>query len=518
MPPRNHRLWIPATLCTLAAVIFIAVHLKPELERNIKAWITGGLLILTVTLNFLWFVLLSGFPWRTRLLAAAVVLLGGGILSQFVKVDGSLDGTGQPRLVWKTSRPVPVLPAPTPAVIPAPHRTNLTALIADVPQFFGPARDGVVRDAGLATNWAVNPPRLLWRQPIGGGWSAFAVVGQQAFTQEQRGPGELVTCYDPFTGQLLWAHTNQARFFQWQGGEGPRATPTVHSNHVFAIGGTGILDCLDVTTGHRLWTRDVLAENKLPNLTWGISASPLVYDDTVVVTGAAANGPTVLAYHRQTGQPLWRAGTDKASYASPVLANLAGRRVILSVNAASLTIHDPANGTILVDHPWASEKSPRAAQPVVLDHDRVFLSSGYGVGCLMLQIKALSGGKLAVTELWRGRTMKNQFNSCAGRDGFIYGLDDGFLACIESATGERRWKDGRFGSGQSLLVDDLILVQSEPGSVVLARARPDAYEELGRLAALDGKTWNHPTLAGRLLLVRNDQQAACYELPAAANR
>ncbi len=515
-PPPSHRFWIPGTICTVIFVIFVVVQAQPELERNIKGWITGALLILLVLLNFLWLVLLSRFSWRRRLLVAVVALVGVAVLKGLITVDGTIDGTGRPKLVWKSPRSALALPAPAPWPVAGLSPLEGEKPVADVPQFFGPARDGVVRGARLALNWNTTPPKQLWRQPIGGGWSAFAVVGERAFTQEQRGDGECVTCYDVFTGRLLWAHTNQARFFQWQGGEGPRATPTVVSNRVFAIGGTGVLDCLEADTGRRVWSRNVLGENKLPNLTWGVSASPLVFDESVVVTGGLGNGPTVLAYHRQTGEPLWRAGTDKCSYASPVLATIAGRRVILSVNASSLTIHDSTNGTVLLDHPWSNEKWPKAAQPVVLDGDRVFLSAGYGIGCELLQLKFLSTGKLAVTELWKGRSMKNQFNSSAYRDGFIYGLDDGFLACVDAATGERRWKDGRFGSGQSLLVDDLVLIQSEPGPIVLARARPDAYEELARLPALSSKTWNHPTLAGRLLLVRNDREAACYQLPGAA--
>ena len=524
----NHRLWIPTTICALAVVLFLVSQAQPELERNIKAWIKGSIMILAGLRNALWVIFRSRVPWKTRLL---VVILGGLALAGFsrlVEVDGTIDGTGRPRWVWKNSRaplfgPAPnTSPAPPPSTAAntntntnPPARADLEKLLSDVPQFFGPARDGVIRGANLATDWNATPPKLLWRQPIGGGWSAFAVVGTRAFTQEQRGENELVSCYEIVTGRLLWAHTNQARFFQWQSGEGTRATPTVLAERVFAIGGTGILDCLDAATGRLVWSRNVLTENKLGNLTWGVSASPLVFDESVVVTGGQTAGPTVLAYHRETGAPLWRAGTDKASYSSPILATIAGRRVILSVNAASFTVHDSTNGTVLLDQPWSNDKWPKAAQPVVLDHDRVFLSAGYGIGCQMLQLKFLNDGKLVATELWSGRSMKNQFNSTTHRDGFLYGLDDGFLACVEAATGQRRWKDGRFGSGQSLLVDDLVLIQSEPGPIVLARARPDAYEELARLPALSGKTWTHPTLAGRLLLVRNNHEAACYELPAA---
>ncbi len=510
-PARSHRLWLPASIALLAAVGVAVIRLQPELERNYKGWMTSAVLLLAVLLILLWFLFLSRFAGRLRLISFAVLVLVGFTLSQLLRVDGTADGIGLPKFAWKWTA-ARVLPLATPAVANIPALAPIADL-RDVPQFFGPNRDGIVTGANLARDWNATPPKQLWRQPIGAGWSAFAVVGGRAYTQEQRGEMELVTCYQLPTGRLLWTHANKARFFQWQGGEGPRATPTVDRGQVFAIGGTGILDCLDATTGQRVWSRDVLAENKLENLTWGVSASPLVFDDIVVVTGGMTKGPTVLAYHRATGEPLWQSGSDKASYASPILTTLAGKRVILSNNASSVTAHDPATGALLLDHPWSDGKMPRASQPVVLPGDRVFLSAGYGIGCILLEIKATPDGKLAATQLWKSLRMKTQFNSAAARDGFLYGLDDGLLACVELSSGERKWKDGRYGSGQTLLVDDLLIIQSERGPVSLAAATPEGFQELGRIPALSSKTWNHPTLAGRYLLVRNDQEAVCYELP-----
>jgi outer membrane protein assembly factor BamB len=192
---------------------------------------------------------------------------------------------------------------------------------------------------------------------------------------------------------------------------------------------------------------------------------------------------------------------------------VAGRRLVLSANAGSLTAHDPGTGSVLLNHPWPTDKWPKAAQPVLVEGDRVFMSAGYGMGCVLLQVEAGAGGGLLAKEVWKGRSMKTQFNTATARGGFLYGLDDGLLACVDLGTGERRWKEGRYGSGQTLLIEDLLLIQSEAGAVALAEARPDTFRELGRLPALNRKTWNYPALAGRYLLVRNDQEAACYELP-----
>jgi outer membrane protein assembly factor BamB len=524
--PKGHRLSIPATVAGLFTLIILAVQLQPELERNRRAYITFGLVALAALLILLWFLFLSRIRWSTRLTTLAVLAVAIFGLTKAVRVDGTTNGIGVPSFAWRWTpvhtrqfETVDPKAAPTTAVAPIRNADGMS----DTPQFFGPNRDGVVRGARLARDWKAAPPRELWRQPIGAAWSAFAVVSGRAYTEEQRGEDEAVTCYEALTGRLLWMHSNKARFYQWQGGEGPRATPTVFQGHVFAYGATGILDCLDAQTGQLVWSHDVLKENHLENLVWGVSASPLVFDDTVVVTGGLTAGPTLLAYDRATGRPLWQAGKDKASYASPIVATLAGRRVVLSANATSLTAHDTGTGEELLDYPWAPEKTwPKAAQPAALPGDRVFLSAGYGIGCVLLQIKADASGKLGAAELWKSMRMKAQFNSVAARDGFLYGLDDGLLACLDLADGNRKWKSGRFGSGQTLLVDDLVIIQSEPGPVFLAAARPDAYEELGQIPALSGKTWTHPTLAGHYLLVRNALEAACYELPiqaaATANR
>ena len=509
---KGHRLWLVVAIVVFAGTGLAFVRLQPELERNLKDWISVSLVLLAMLLTLVWFLFFSRIRGRIRGFVAGILALSVFGVSKTVRVNGTVDGTGLPKLGWRWNAPPrPALAAPLP--VPPPAAEARVPGLIDVPQFFGPQRDGQIRGAKLARDWQAAPPEQLWRQAIGAGWSAFAVVNGRAYTQEQRGENECVTCYDVLTGKLLWLHANPVRFSQWQAGEGPHATPTVDRGHVFAYGATGVLDCLDAATGQRVWSRQVLQEHQLANLEWGLSASPLVFDETVVVTGGVNPGPTVLAFERATGALRWKSGADSASYAAPILATLAGRRVVLSQNAKTLTAHDPVTGTVLLDHRWGSDKGPKASQPVVLDGDRVFLAAGYGMGASLLEIKARADGTLTAAQLWRSMRMKTQFNSVAARDGHLYGLDDGLLACVEIATGERKWKDGRYGSGQTLLVDDLVLIQSEGGPVALAAARPEGFKELGRLPALSSKTWNHPTLAGRYLLVRNDREAVCYRLP-----
>ncbi|GEP46472.1 PQQ-binding-like beta-propeller repeat protein [Brevifollis gellanilyticus] len=520
MTSRRSLPWFPILIVVLTAIALVAVGMREEMERNFKGWLMSAIPLLASILLFLWFLITPRFSWKTRLIGLFLVIATGVAAKQLVRVDGVIDGRGLPRFAWRWSTKAQPATAPLKVDDPnttAPKDDPRLASAADVPQFFGPNRDGLAPEIKLATDWTATPPKELWRQPIGPAWSAYAVVGGRAITQEQRGEDEAVTCYELLTGRLLWAHVDKAHFSQWQGGEGPRGTPMVDKDRVYTFGATGILNCLDLATGKPHWQRRILDENKLANIEWGLSASPLVVNDLVIVSSGRPNGdaqpPLLLAFKIADGTDAWRSGEGEASYSSPMLATLAGKQVILYQGARGLTAHDPATGSILLTHPWGDEKWPRASQPVVVPGDRVFLSAGYGMGCCMLQIKAEADGKLTATELWASLKMKTQFNSTALKDNHLYGLDDGRLTCLDLATGDRLWKEGRFASGQTLLAGDLVIVQSEPGPVHLCAADPAGFKELGKLAALDAKTWNHPVLAGRYLLVRNDREAVCYELP-----
>jgi outer membrane protein assembly factor BamB len=509
------RWWIPAAVFALATANLMNLYLSDLSEGPMQNMGT----IVTVFFSLLalaaWYVFFTGLRWGTRfkLLGAGVVVLAalGTTLYFTVRIEGAINGSGWPRLVLRSTPPVGAgLPALT--VTPAADLppAGLVAGPDDYPQFLGPQRDGVAPRAHLARDWSARPPQEVWRQSIGLGWSSFAVVGDSAFTQEQRGDQELVVCYDLKTGKVRWTHADPVRFSETQGGDGPRATPTVVVGRVYALGATGILNCLDGATGKLVWTRETL--QGVPNLIWGKSSSPLIVDNLVLVSGGYAAGPSLLAYDKDSGNTVWQVGHDKSSYSSPALADLAGRRQVVVVNATSVTGHDSADGNILWEYSWPGEWA-KASQPVVLDDGRVFLSAGYGVGCVMLQVKDQGDGTLAASELWSNRYLKTQFSNVLVRDGFVYGLDDGMLTCLDLKTGKRKWKGGRYGYGQVLLAGDLILVQAEPGSVVLVEATPDRHHELARLPALKGKTWNNPALAGLYLLVRNDQEAACYKLP-----
>jgi outer membrane protein assembly factor BamB len=457
--------------------------------------------------SVVWLLFISRLPWGTRIEVFAAMLVVIGLAGAAVEFRG-FSGDLVPVFGWRwAGEAADVGPgrsgAAEGATVTSPR---------DYPQFLGPGRDGSVPGVRLARAWP-EPPRRLWRQPIGSGWSGFAVAGDFAVTHEQRGEEELVTGYDRLTGELLWSHADRTRWDDPLGGPGPRATPAIHDAGVYSLGGTGTLNALDLVTGALRWTTNVLEDHGVSAPRYGVSASPLVLDGVVVVAVGGTDGHALAGYDAATGALRWSGGDGSPAYGSPRHAVLAGVPQILVLNGDAVAAHDPASGRVLWEHPWPPAES--TAQPLVLPGDRVLVSTGYGVGSKMFRVRGAAEGGVAADLLWESRGLKAKFTNVVYRAGYLYGLDDGILVCLDPESGARRWKRGRYGHGQVMLVDDLLVVLGENGTVALVEAGPEAYRELARFQALDGKTWNHPALAGRHLLVRNDREAACYELPLA---
>jgi outer membrane protein assembly factor BamB len=379
------------------------------------------------------------------------------------------------------------------------------------PQFLGPNRDGVLPGPALETNWTAHPPEILWRQKVGAGWSGFAIVGEVAITQEQRGADECVVAYELLTGRQLWIHTDPARYNTVIAGDGPRATPTVVSNRVFTCGATGILNCRDLASGKLIWSRDVVAESGGSIPQWGYTSSPLVVGDLVIVHGGEGISRSLLAFQFEDGKHIWTGGSSGPSYSAPKFATLAGVPQVLAFNDGSVSAHDPATGTTLWEKSWGNGNAVCAA-PVIVSTNRALFSSGYGVGADLLEISRVRTNRLTAKLVWKSIRMKAKFAHLYVRDGDLYGLDDGIFACVNLADGALRWKEGRYGHGQGLVVGEDYLLMAESGELVLLRPTAEAPNELARFRVFDSKTWNPIALAGDLLLVRNDLEAVCLRL------
>ena len=403
------------------------------------------------------------------------------------------------------SASVAASPGQTASAQPAPSRNYWT-------NFRGPKRDGKYDETPVSTNWPANGLPVIWKQPVGVGHSSFSVADGKAYTIEQRRNQEVVAAYDVGTGRELWAQKWNAEYTD-STGDGPRSTPTWDQGRIYALGATGELRCLDANTGAVIWGKNILSDNQARNLPWAMAASPLIVDDKVIVLPGGANNKSVVAYNKMTGAPVWKALSDQQAYVSPMLVDLAERRQIVVVSSSRVLGLVPENGSLLWSYPWATDNGINVSQPIMVDQKRFFISSGYGKGAALVEVKG-SGNSYTATTVWENNNMKNKFNSSVLHNGYVYGLDEGILVCLDVNTGERKWKEGRYGYGQVLLASGHLIVTSDQGEIALVKASPDKYTEVARFSALQGQTWNYPAIADGRLLVRNSNEMAAYDISA----
>jgi outer membrane protein assembly factor BamB len=524
-------------LGVLALIAVAAYATKPLLDKSIATGMMGvqfyvyaapvlslALVVWTWTSRRL----TGGRRWASM---AAAILLACAIFTT-LRTEG-VTGEGAAQFAWRWSPtheerlagiPAPPLapaaPAPVPAVTAearppakASEKPPVPEIPAVWPGFRGPGRDSLIRGPRILAGWSAGPPTEMWRRPVGPGWSSFAVRGDLIYTQEQRREEEVVSCYRLATGEPVWAHRDRVRFWESNAGAGPRATPTLGGARVYALGATGILNVLDAATGALIWTRNAAAEAGVKTPDWGFAGSPLVVGNSVIV---AVSG-TLAAYDLSTGAPRWSRPSGGSGYSSPQLLTIGGVPQVLLLNSSGVLAVDPATGAPLWNHPW---KGDGIVQPALAAEGDIVLGSGSGFGhgshsgALRLAVARGPAG-WSVQEKWTSAGLKPYYNDFVVHKGHAFGFDGFILACIGLEDGKRKWKGGRYGYGQvALLPDqDALLVLSEEGEVALVAAAPDRFHELARFKAIEGKTWNHPVLAGDVLLVRNGEEMAAFRLP-----
>jgi len=409
----------------------------------------------------------------------------------------------------------------------------------DFPQFLGPERDGAI----ARRDFAIPPetlPKPLWRIEVGEGWSGFAVAGGRCVTLEQRGDEECVVCYRLRDGELLWIHREIARHENPLGGIGPRSTPTIHEGRVYTQGATGIVHCFDLRTGESVWRVDLLQiagwtqQESERQISWGRSGSPLILEGLCVlplggpeslvegkeIDGVRYRGRGLIALSAADGQIRWVGGDDQISYASAMRMTLAGQDQLVIVNEKSVSGHSIDDGETLWTTRWPGQSNGGAncASAIQVDDSAFVVGKAYGTGSAVFEVTHDESDGWSVRDRWkRPGVLKTKFShtSVLGDHGF--GLSDGTLECVDLTTGKRAWaqpRGARYGHGQSLLVEDLLVIQAESGEIAIVEARTDRFEPRLVAPGLTSKTWNVPAIAGRFLLVRNDVEAIAYELPA----
>ncbi|PYP87769.1 MAG: hypothetical protein DMF61_08975 [Blastocatellia bacterium AA13] len=407
------------------------------------------------------------------------------------------------------SEATPDTTTPDTTTKPSDKQPIATEARAIWPGFRGPNRDSVVRGVRIETDWSKSPPVELWRRKIGPGWSSFAVRGDLCYTQEQRGNDELVSCYNVTTGKPIWRHHDAARFWESNAGAGPRSTPTLSNGRVYTFGATGIVNALDGNNGAVIWSRNAASDTgaKLPG--WGFASSPLVVNDMVIV---AASG-RLAAYEIASGNPRWMAPAGGGSYSSPHLMTIGGIAQVLLLSGNGVKSVAPSDGAVLWEHAWSGVPMLQPARTP--DGDLLIMTGDMsgGAGTRRIAVAHGSGG-WTVDERWTSSGLKPYYNDLVVHKGHAYGFDGSILSCIDLQDGKRKWKGGRYGHGQLVLLpdQDLLLVLSEEGELALVAATPDQFTEIARAPAIEGKTWNHPVLVHDILLVRNGEEMAAFRL------
>ena len=428
-----------------------------------------------------------------------------------VRTHGA-DSTLRQELAWRWSR------SPEELFLATAHAKKSTAPTItrlDEPaanewtSFRGRERDGVLKGTSISTNWSAQPPTLVWKRAVGPAWASMITVGSKLFTQEHRGPIETVVCYNAANGDEIWVHEDAERFDESLSGIGPRATPSYENGRLYTLGATGLLNCLDAATGKKIWQKNIATDANAKMAQWGFSSSPFVADGKVFIYAGGPKG--TLAYRAENGDLLWTADGGTSSYASPQVTVIDGVTQCLMLHDRGLSSYDISNGHEFWRNGLVFDGGPRSGQPRVLGTNRLLVGALHGNGTSLIEVKK-SGDKWNITTNWISKDLKPEFPDFVVHKDHAYGFDLSLFCCINLADGKRAWKDGRYGRGQVVLLADqnVLLVASETGDLVLLAADPSAHRELGRIKAIEGKTWNGPIVRGDKIFHRNAQEMACY--------
>lgn len=403
----------------------------------------------------------------------------------------------------------------------------LAATATEWPQWRGPNRDGVSGEVGILKEWAASGPKVLWNLPLGEGFSGISVSQGRVYTMFSKGNDEFIICLNATDGQEIWRFRSDDNYHEGQGGNGPRATPTIDGDLLFTISAHGKLYALNAGNGEKVWSHDLQRKfgSKMPR--WGFSTSPLVDGELLLVEVGGKGEKSIVAFNKNSGDVVWSTHKDKLGYSSPIAITVQGVRQIICFTGTKLVSVSPTDGAIYWQYSWKTGYDVNAATPVFIPPDKVFISSGYDKGAAVLQMRVFvshdddraatdqikeNRGRVRIKEIWKNRKMKNQFASSVLYDNYLYGFDNSILKCIEANTGEEQWKTRGLGKGTVILADGHLIILSDRGKLALAEATPVGYIEKASAKALSGLCWTAPTLAEGKLYMRNEEEMVCLDL------
>jgi outer membrane protein assembly factor BamB len=505
--PRFER-WTAVVLMIVALALTFQI-----IDKSIATTMMGMMFpvysIPALSLAFVaWAVVTRNYSDRLRRATMAITILLASGFWVLLRTNG-MDGETHQDFAWRWAKTAEdrllAQSGDKQAIMPLDSAAMKTE--AEWPGFRGPDRNGIIRGVRINTDWSKSPPVEMWRRSVGPGCSSFAVHGALLYTQEQRGEYEMVTCYNLNNGKPVWRHSDQARFWDSHAGAGPRSTPTLSNGRVYTLGATGILNVLDELNGNVIWSRNAAKDTDIKIPGWGYASSPIVVDSVVIV---AISGKLV-AYDLITGHKRWSAPDGGESYSSPHLLTIGGVNQILFICKKSITSFVPANGEELWKQPLTNVMA-QIIQPAMINESDIIFSEGYTKGMKRIEIKKGSGG-WTINERWTSDVLRQNLNDFVVHKGYVYGFEGPGLTCVDIDKGIRKWRGGRYGGQLLLLADqDILLVLSEKGELALVQATPDQFKEVARFPAINGRTWNHPVLAGNVLVVRNSEEMAAFRL------
>ncbi len=380
----------------------------------------------------------------------------------------------------------------------------------DWPQYRGPNRDGVSSETGLLGEWPEGGPREIWRTSLGHGFSGISISAGRIYTMIGAGSEEFVVCLDVATGKEIWRRRTDSNFKD-RFGDGPRSTPTVDGELVFALSAKGKLHALSTKDGQPVWVKDFPKEFGAEIPRWGYSSSPLVEGKLLLMDVGGKAGSSIVAFEKKTGSEVWRSQNDKAGYSAPVAMTVAGRRQVVFFTGTTLVSLSPEDGALLWKQDWKTSYDVNASTPIFIPPDRVFVSSGYDVGAAVYRVET-DGKQARIEQVWQNREMKNKFSSSVLHEGHLYGFDEKTFKCIDAATGETKWQSRGLGHGSLIFADGHLFVLGDEGTLVLVEATSEAYREKGRAQIFDDKTWTVPTLSGGKLYLRDEKQIVALDV------
>jgi outer membrane protein assembly factor BamB len=386
------------------------------------------------------------------------------------------------------------------------------------PQFLGPTRSGISTETGLLDKWPAGGVKQVWRAAGGVASSGLAISRGRVVTLAQKDGKQWLIALDARSGKPQW-ETPLAAEYKNQQGNGPRATPTIVGDTVVAFTGDGTLAAAGLSDGKIAWSKNVVRELGGKIADYGMASSPLVAGDLVVVTAGAPQA-CVVAYRLKSGELIWKAGDDPAGYSSPVMLEVGGRRQIVVFTGGSALGLVPESGVILWRYPYETDYDCNIATPIAVDGN-VFISAGENHGCVLLKLKP-DGEKIAVEEIWKSQgpqsVLRCEWQTPILLDGKLYGLDNigsagpvTHLTCIDAANGKRLWQQTRFGKSNATAADGKLFFSTMAGELVVVRASPRAYEEIGRQPVL-GPTRQAPALSNGLIYLRDDNEIVCLDV------